>query len=149
MPGQNALMQSLALLDSPEKLQRIGSTIVRETIAKTLVQKVEARNPRRALRIRKGEMVPESFRATFGIEVDSRGAAKADWPHSLESHADALLVGLREVAEGEYSKTWPDVFDHECRIEVIHDIRPVTREELARHFSDEEIQALRAHGIVA
>lgn len=151
------LISSLSLLESPEKLQNIGSAIVKQAIAKAVLTQTKTGHPKQSLVIKKGEVIPEGFRAILKIPVDAEGKAVANWPNETaalerEGGGDYFEVCYEDAGAG-YCECWPDAPDAEERMMSITNTRlqsiaGITKAQMEHAFSPEEIVALKRFGLV-
>ncbi|TAK86759.1 MAG: hypothetical protein EPO12_02235 [Aquabacterium sp.] len=154
MVDRTRLIDSVKLLDSPEKLSAIGSEIVKEAIARAIVRKAKTGHVSNGMSIRKGEYVPEGIRRAINVKVDAAGHALQDWPGAgIAAATGDYFEVCYEDSDAGYCECWPDAADFKERITSISNSRlerlaGVTRAELDKHFSKAEIAALAKHGLV-
>ena len=143
----------LKVLDNPEKLQEIGSKIVREAASRAIMQKTQAGNAKPSLVIKKGEFVPESFRAKLNIKVDREGRALETWP--LDNTSSYLEVCYIDDGGGYYecwAEEWEDVItgriDRDVLSKHITANVVIPRDVLNKNFSPEEINMLKKYKLI-
>jgi hypothetical protein len=151
MANRANLAGSIELLDSPEKLQNVGYALVREAIARTVLQRAQKSALPHGLVIKKGEIVPESFQKALNIKVDAAGKALGNWPAKV-ADGDYFEVCYEDAGVG-YCECWPDSPDFNDRLTAIGDpwlkvMGGLTRAELAKNFSKEEINLLEKHNLI-
>jgi hypothetical protein len=151
MEKRHTVFGGLRVLDDGEKLQNIGSAIVKEAIARAILRKTKTGALRNSLTIKKGEFVPASFAQQLKIQVDAEGRALANWPANLED-GDYFEVCYEDSDKG-YCDCWPDAPDIEKQYEYIaqeriENLAGVTKVALEKNFSAEDIRLLKSYGLI-
>lgn len=145
------MFSDLKLLEDAEKLQNIGSAIVKEAVLSAVLQKVKNGDDRKSLVINKGEIVPISFQEKFNIKIDGEGRALETWPSNAAS-GDYFEVCYEDADDG-YCLCWPDSADFENRITNVLDSRlermaGLSSKDLKKKFSKEEIKLLEKYNLI-
>ena len=141
---QSDLASNLNLLNDAEKLQNIGSVIVKQAIVKSVMAKVQESA------LIEGEVVSENLQKLLKIQIDVKGKALGDWSSKgiVIGHEDEEL-GYCEVLWAESSKGASfDKFINVALDERLQSIAGFSKSQLSKVFTSVEIEALSKHGLI-
>jgi hypothetical protein len=142
---QSDLASNLNLLNDAEKLQNIGSVIVKQAIVKSVMAKVQE-----SVLIEKGEVASENLQKLLKIQLDVKGKTLGDWSSKgiVIGHEDEEL-GYCEVLWAESSKGASfDKFINVALDERLQSIAGFSKSQLSKVFTSVEIEALNKHGLI-
>jgi hypothetical protein len=143
----------LELLNSPEQLQKLGSTIVKNSIARTILSNTSGAKHAKGISIKQGEYIPVNLVELLHLEVDSKGLAIRDYqifPNLFRADGGYDACTWIEVPSwgDSYCECWPDSGDMGLRPGIQVLARGVNKEELKSVFTQREIELLTNHHLL-
>lgn len=70
---------AIRTLQDKRKLEQIGSKVVKDSIRRSVLERLDVRDDDVMLVLKKGDLVPASLREESEMKLDSKGLAAADW----------------------------------------------------------------------
>jgi len=134
------------------KRKDVQNEVVKASIRKAVLDRLQNKNPQVTLVIKEGEYVPESLKNLKDMKITDLGTAASDWCNSWGDSKDGWGEGWGEcfpTREGEILGR-PDELVGGFHITQVTNVLKgeALNAKLKEVFSSEEIQILKKHNII-